>query len=581
MTVENLEIEVSELRRNTQSSIDALTRSLSEMKAQLDGVSQSTSKLKTSANGSSGAMGKLMKSIGRIAFYRVLRAVLKEVAQAFSEGLKNAYHFSKAVGYELADSMDALATKSLTMKNQLGAAFGGLLQAVQPILLQIIALITQAANALAAFFGIFNGGQYLKAKDTATAWDKATGAAKKYKNTILGFDEINRLDEPSGGGGGSSANYADMFDVVDIPPWAQKVSDFLTDLKLRFRNVYGEWGNLDTQKIKETVLNNLPTIAGCTLIGGIVGGTRGAILGLTVGLLLSFLDTLDPDGELLGSDIVQKIKDYVLPVAGAIIGWKLLGGGLLGLTLGTILGFSIRNELQNTEGRISWDTIINSIYNSGVLPIGGAILGWKLTHSAAGALVGFTVGSILGFFIKDFGIDGGKLTLNKVITAICNDVLPAATGFIAGFMLTGGNIAGAVIGMTIGVALSFIVKSVDWGNVEKQMKGTIRESYAYNATAYASGGFPARGDLFIAGEAGAEIVSSNGGQTQVSNTDQIAYSVQAGNGVVVDAIYAMANAIVSSVDRKDTNPIVTIGDRDVYRAWERGSSTVGGNLVHG
>lgn len=234
MTVENLEIEVSELRRDTQSSIDSLTHSLGKMKAQLDGVSKGTEKLKTGANGSSGAVGKLMKSIGRIAVYRALRTALKEVTQAFSEGLKNAYQFSKAVGYELGNSMDALATKSLTMKNQLGAAFGGLLQAVQPVLLDIISLVTKAANALAALFGAFTGGQYLKAKDVATGWDEAAKAAGAYKKTILGFDEINRLDEPSGGGG-SSANYADMFDLVQVPAWLQDIADKINDFNQKLK----------------------------------------------------------------------------------------------------------------------------------------------------------------------------------------------------------------------------------------------------------------------------------------------------------------------------------------------------------
>lgn len=50
---------------------------------------------------------------------------------------------------------------------------------------------------------------------------------------------------------------------------------------------------------------------------------------------------------------------------------------------------------------------------------------------------------------------------------------------------------------------------------------------------FAAGGFPRKGSLFLAGEAGPEIVSTMGGQTAVANTDQIvsgiAYGVSLGN----------------------------------------------------
>ena len=170
-------------------------------------------------------------SLMRIAKYRLLRTVIKEITQAFNEGLKNAYHFSKGIDGSLAASLDTLATKSLTMKNQMGAAFGALLQAVMPIILQIISLVTRLMQALSALFSAIGGGQYLIAKDTATAWDKATGAAKKYKNTILGFDEINRLDDENGGGGGSGSNWADMFTEGKLPKWAQFIKDHLEEIK--------------------------------------------------------------------------------------------------------------------------------------------------------------------------------------------------------------------------------------------------------------------------------------------------------------------------------------------------------------
>ena len=205
----------------------------------------------TSAKSSSGSVGKLFASIKRIAMYRLLRTALKEISQAFKEGLKNAYNFSKGIGGSLASSLDNIATKSLTMKNQLGAAFGSLLETIAPILLQIISLVQQAANAISMLFAAFGGGDYLVAKDVATEWDKATGAAKKYKNTILGFDEINRLNDETGGGGGASLDASNMFEVGQIP---EALTNFVDTVKsLIAHENWATLGQFIAAKINEAI----------------------------------------------------------------------------------------------------------------------------------------------------------------------------------------------------------------------------------------------------------------------------------------------------------------------------------------
>lgn len=59
-------------------------------------------------------------------------------------------------------------------------------------------------------------------------------------------------------------------------------------------------------------------------------------------------------------------------------------------------------------------------------------------------------------------------------------------------------------------------------------------------SAYASGGFPAKGNLFIANEAGPELVGRIGSRSAVANTDQIVdgitAGVESGNAAVVDAL---------------------------------------------
>ena len=175
-------------------------------------------------NKSTFGLGKLMKSIGRVLFYRAIRAALKAITQAFKEGLKNAYEFSKRTGGMLAPALDKMSSASAKMKNQLGAAFGGLITAITPILLNLIDLVTRAADAVTQLFAILNGsGVYKKATDQVTEWgDAAAGAGGKVKGLLAAWDELNVIgNESGGGGGGNNQDYGGMYEWVEVDDaWA-------------------------------------------------------------------------------------------------------------------------------------------------------------------------------------------------------------------------------------------------------------------------------------------------------------------------------------------------------------------------
>lgn len=211
-----------------------------------------------------GKLGNIIGSLKRIAFYRIIRSVIKAITQAFQEGLKNAYEFSKATGDQagLANALDTLSTKSLTMKNQLGAAFGQLLTAITPIVVQIIGWVNKLAEALTRLIAILGGSDtYLRAKDVWTEWGEAAagagGAAKKALEYLAPFDELNVLPDPKsgGGGGGSTPNYGDMFEYVNTSE-GNGFLDTIKDMLDRVSNFFEtkDWAALaDTawQKLKE------------------------------------------------------------------------------------------------------------------------------------------------------------------------------------------------------------------------------------------------------------------------------------------------------------------------------------------
>lgn len=75
---------------------------------------------------------------------------------------------------------------------------------------------------------------------------------------------------------------------------------------------------------------------------------------------------------------------------------------------------------------------------------------------------------------------------------------------------------------------------------------------SFGRISFAEGGFPDHGEMFIAREAGPELVGRIGSRTAVANNDQIVegitYGVSSANGPVINALYAVASQIVSAVE---------------------------------
>ena len=164
---------------------------------------------KSAIKGASG-LGKFASSLKRIAFYRAIRSAIRYVTESFKQGLEAAYNWSKEQGginAKLAGAMDRLSEASGRMKLQLGAAFGGLIVAIEPILIQLINLVTAAADAITRFFAVLNGsGFYKKAVGGfEKVGSSAGGANKKIKGLLASWDELNVIGKETGGGGGGSS----------------------------------------------------------------------------------------------------------------------------------------------------------------------------------------------------------------------------------------------------------------------------------------------------------------------------------------------------------------------------------------
>lgn len=334
-------------------------------------VSSPVDKLKASL----GRVSKVLSALGRIAFYRAIRSAIRAITQAFSEGLKNAYAFSKglsdAVDGRIAVALDGLASSALKMKNQLGAAFGSLITALAPVINTLINLVTQAANAITQLFAAMTGGTYLKAKNVsaefADTMKNGAGSAKEWKNQLMGFDVINRLEEPSSGGGGSAKNEIDPSEMFEVENVESKFKTFVDSLK---RAINGsDWqgvGKLLGGKINE-IINRISWTDVGRKIGNFINGsiqsayyTLKEIDFVNIGTRLAeFLNNAIGaiDFTVLGGLIARKFT-LALDFFSGLLGT--LNWGQVGSAIGTFLGGAL-TEITTWISEKDWTKIAEDI----------------------------------------------------------------------------------------------------------------------------------------------------------------------------------------------------------------------------
>ena len=318
-----------------------------------------------------GAIGlsKFGSSVMRIVKYRAIRAIIRSIMSAFSEGLTNVREYSAGLegeGKRIAEAFDNLSMHSLTMKNQIGSAFAEILTSLMPIIEQLVSLLTRAANVISQFFAALSGySKYYKAVDATEQVAKNLGSgaksAKEIRNQLMGFDVINRLDqpnEPSGGGSGGNANNANnMFEYTEIE---KRIKDSIAAIELAL---------------------------GASLLAlGAILTFSGANIPLGLGLMAAggFLlaKSLSADWNSVPPKIQSALTEILLAVGAALIaiGTIFLFAGHIGLGLGMILagGISVAS-VAVVWGKLSAEvqqelTLIAGIAGAALIALGVVFL---------------------------------------------------------------------------------------------------------------------------------------------------------------------------------------------------------------
>lgn len=281
------------------------------LKAFAGAVSNITSKL-----------GGLLSSFIRIAKYRAIRAVIAALTKGFQEGTKNIYEYSRATNNIFAKNMDKIATSTNYMKNSLGAVAAPLLNIITPAIQVVIDKFVDLSNVVAQFFASLSGATtYTAAKKVSTTWEdtmnstqkKTKDTARKIKETILGFDEINRIDSTQGSSSGTDTpDYANMFEERNIE---NRVAGFANSLKNLISND-GDW-----EAVGSTLATKLNSVFDPQKFTQ-VGTNLGTIINNGIAFMSGFIKTLNTEN--IGASLAKFLKGAI-----KTIDWKLLGSTMV------------------------------------------------------------------------------------------------------------------------------------------------------------------------------------------------------------------------------------------------------------
>ncbi len=149
-------------------------------------------------------------------------------------------------------------------------------------------------------------------------------------------------------------------------------------------------------------------------------------------------------------------------------------------------------------------------------------------------------------------------------------MLDGITTAFKSFVNTGlGVFEGFVNGVIriINRVISWVNSAVGWLGIEIPFIAEV------TIPKLADGGFVDEGQLFIAREAGAEMVGAIGRKTAVANNDQIVEGITAGVTVANDGVIAAIYALLNAVEDKDMS--ISIGDDVIGRSYDRYKSKRG------
>lgn len=262
-----------------------------------------------------------------------------------------------------------------------------------------------------------------------------------------------------------------------------------------------------------------------------------------------------PNWNDLSDNVQQKISMITTVVGGALLAVGAILA-LSGVALPLGLGLMAAGALSlGAVATLNWDFVVNSIKKvvsviTGILSGALIVLGVLLCLSGAGVGLGLAVlAAGLSLSYAAWTLDDNPIT--RFVRQMANSIIGLVNGVIDAindmFHIQFNGLS--VMGITLIPA--FDIRLVDIPHIPF----------------FEDGGFPNEGQLFIAREAGAEMVGAMGRRTAVANNDQIVEGISAGVSIANDGVIAAIYALLNVVEEKDMS--VVVGDNEIGHSYDR------------
>lgn len=344
-----------------------------------------------------------------------------------------------------ANSLRILNAQLTQMKRALGNIVSVIVVQFIPYVQALVEIIKEAATAIATLFGfdassfeadISGIGGSFGFDDAEESLDGVSGKLKKIKKQLMGFDELNIINNPesdSGGSGGASGGGAGL----DLKPLEY---DFLKglepskidEIKEKMKDILGIVVPIGTAigawKLSKSFLDGIGLLN--TLI------TAKPSYAVSLGLILTITGfSLEFSG----------IKDAIQNGLGGLNFGEILGGGLLGTGGAAVLGAGLAVLIDKAFG----SSVVSLAITQAGINLGTA------TMAGTGAAILGSVGAIIAgipmYFVGIYdAIMNGLNWLNGLLIPAGATLAGAGIGAVIGML--GGPI-GAGIGALIGLAV--------------------------------------------------------------------------------------------------------------------------------
>lgn len=330
-----------------------------------------------------------------------------------------------------------------------------------------------------------------------------------------------------------------------------------------------------TNDTMSTVLGTLTAIVGGAMLAvGALLTFGGVNLPLGLALMAAGAISLVTAAVVDWTFVVTTVKT-ILQEIGIAAGAALLAlGVMLTLSGGALplgIGLIAAGAATLAAGvALNWNYILTTIKNvlkEIGIAAGGALVALGLMLIVTG--VGLPLG--IGLLLAGAATMATSVALNwdffaDKIQQMLDGITAVFKGFVNGGLGLFENFINGVIGIVNNV-ISFINGLVGILGIHIDLIPEV------SIPRLATGGFVDEGQLFIANEAGAEMVGAMGRRTVVANNEQIVEGISAGVTVANDGVIAAIYALMNLIEDKDLS--VSIGDDVIGRSYDRYSRNRG------